>query len=267
MKLLLLLLVCVSCASYKGSQNFSVEENVFYAGNQQERQSADLFIPEGAGPYPGVVLVHGGGWAGRHKGDMESIAESLAGQGFVVMSINYRFAPEHRHPAPVDDLALAIKFLKNEKGRLKLDVARLGLWGYSSGAHTVSFYALTRASSEADKVQAVVAGGGPYDLTWYHRSPIINPYLDGFFKEKPDAYFAASPAWLVTKDAPPFFLYHGERDNLVEYAQMTAFEARLLRAGVYVRSHRVGWWGHAMTFAWPDRPVEKGIKFLQQKLR
>jgi len=267
MKHLLLLLLCLSCASYQGLSQFKVQKNQFYAGNQEERQSADFYVPQGTGPFPGVILVHGGGWSSRHKGDMDSIAESLATHGFVVMNINYRFAPKFQHPTPIDDLAMALKYFKHEAQRLKLEPSKIGLWGYSSGAHTVSFYALSRAGVPSEKVQAVVAGGGPYDFTWYHHSPIIGPYMGGFFNEKREAYFEASPAWIVTPQAPPFFLYHGKQDKLLEYVQQTSFKARLMRAGVFVKSHKVGWWGHAMTFAWPNRPVEKGVKFLQEQLR
>lgn len=242
-------------------------EDVPYTAAKEERQWGDLYVPEGPGPFPVVVVVHGGGWQIRHKGDMSSISSSIATHGFVVYNINYRFAPQHQHPAPVDDLEAAIRFLKENAATYHIDVNRIGLWGYSSGGHIVSYYALTRARTPELRVRAVVAGGAPFDFTWYPHSPYIHDYMGGYRAQKLDAYFEASPAHRVTKDAPPFFLYHGKSDNLLEYSQMQAFEAKLQQAGVYVKSHKVGWWGHSMTFAWPDRPVEKGVKFLAKWLK
>lgn len=58
-----------------------------------------------------IITVHGGGGDSRDNSDFTSIAESLASNGYNVFNINYRLAPKNVHPAPIDDLNLAIKFL------------------------------------------------------------------------------------------------------------------------------------------------------------
>src|SRR5207249_4581710 len=73
----------------------------------------DAFVPEGAGPFPTCILVHGGGWM---RGDKQSyikpLFEPLSKSGFAWFSINYRLAPDHRWPACADDVATAIRWVR-----------------------------------------------------------------------------------------------------------------------------------------------------------
>lgn len=192
---------------------------------------------------------------------MNSIAVSLASHGFVVYNINYRLAPEFKHPAPIEDLGEALKFFKAHAIEYKLDSERIGLWGYSCGSHISAYYALTNPG-----IKAVVAGGSPMDFTWYPHSPIISKYMGKERDEMLDEYFDASPMYKVTSKAPPFFLYHAENDKLVEFAQSSAFEAQLKKHRVPVKLHKIGWWGHATAFIFSEESVIKGVNFLKKSL-
>lgn len=263
MKLVLLFLI--GCASYKGDIPYRTEK-FFYSDDKSERQSGEAYIPSEGENLPGVVMVHGGGWDSRNYEDNRSIARSLASHGYTVININYRFPPKHLHPAPIEDLGLAIAWFKKNSSRLKLNPEKIGLWGYSAGGHITSLYALQKVGS-ADSVQAVVSGGTPYDLTWYTHSPIIGPYIGNRRDKKLEDYFQASPAWHIKKGAPPFFIYHAQNDKLVEYAQATSFEARMKREGNSIKRYKVPFWGHAFAFIFSDEAVKKGIKFLNKELK
>jgi acetyl esterase/lipase len=266
MKLILLLLVfLVGCASYKGNVPYS-EETFYYTANQIERQSGEIYVPTKGDNLPGIVMVHGGGWDSRDYTDNRSIARSLASHGYVVININYRFSPENRHPAPIEDLDSALKWFKGNAAKYRLNPRKIGLWGYSAGGHIVSFFALQNIGSPS-AVQAVVSGGAPYDLTWYTHSPIIGPYMGGFRNVKLEEYFAASPAWNIKPNAPPFYIYHAKNDKLVEYAQATSFEARMKREGNSIKRYKVPFWGHAFAFIMSDDAVKRGVKFLNKHLK
>lgn len=260
MKLLLIfhILFALSCASYKSNQKYSVKKDIKYGTH--DRHMGDLYLSQSTGQ-PIVVVVHGGGWSGRSKSDMDTIAESLASHGYNVFNINYRLAPEFKHPAPIDDLEQAIKFLEKEYAS-KIDMNKLGLWGYSAGSHIITYYGLAREN----RVKAMVAGGAPLDLTWWPYSPIVTPYMGYKMFDNVQGWLEASPVHYLKKGAPPIFMYHGIEDNLVEHSQMTAFDAKARLLGVETEMHHVSFWGHINTFVWSSESVEKGIKFLKRKL-
>ena len=263
---LLFFFVLCSCTNYPGNFKYVIKNNVHYNQDKSERHNGEVIMPDGLGPFPAVIVVHGGGWSSRSYEDTTSIAESLAGNGFVAYNINYRYSPEHHHPAQIDDLEAAIKFLKTNAKNYKVDTKRIGLWGYSSGGHTVSYYALTRAQNPDLKVGAVVAGGVPFDFTWYTRSPYIKGYMGNFRDKMFEQYVDASPSYRITKDSPPFFIYHAEKDTLVEHSQATSFEARLKMYQVPVERCDVSWWGHMTVFMFSSKPLQQGVEFLKRKL-
>lgn len=256
-----------SCATYHGKEKFKRFPDISYNGKNDQRHLSEVLIPEGKGPFPGVVVVHGGGWRSRKYSDMNSIAESLASHGFVVININYRFSPKFRHPAPIEDLQEALLFFKQKASDYKLDINKIGLWGYSSGGHTVSYYGITRNHLENLKVQAIVSGGAPYDFTWYPKSPYIRGYLGKYRNQMLKEYFEASPSNLVIEGLPPFFLYHAEGDTLVELAQATSFEAKLRAKNVKVKRYDIPFWGHVSGFILSDEAVKRGILFLEKELK
>lgn len=264
--LLALSFLFISCTTNLGDNHYRLIKNSYYTSAKEERQMGEVYIPTGQGPFPGVVLVHGGGWNSRSLSDMNSVAQSLASHGFVVYNINYRLAPKHLHPAPIIDLENALIFFKNHAKEYNLNPKRIGLWGYSSGGHITSYYALIHAKDKERKVQAVVAGGTPFDFTWYPNSPIFNKYMGGHRDKMLTQYFDASPAFKISSEAPPFYLYHAEEDKLIEFAQSTSFEAKLRAANVPVERHDIGWWGHATAFVFSEEAVVEGINFLKKKL-
>jgi acetyl esterase/lipase len=252
--------IASSCASYKSDKLFSKIENLPYTKNKTDKRlQGDLYLSS-TDKSPIVFVVHGGGWSSRTKSDMDALSESLASHGFNVFNINYRLSPEYHHPVAILNLEAAVKFMKENYPQV--DSSRIGLWGYSSGAHTSLMYGLKYNRD----VKVIVSGGAPYDLTWYKFSPYIKDYMgehrEGFLEE----YNEASPINYISAQGPSFFLYHGKSDTLLEHSQMTNFEAKLLTAGVDVESLSVSWWGHATLLLFSKEPIVKGINFLKRKL-
>ncbi|TPW18961.1 MAG: lipase/esterase [Elusimicrobia bacterium] len=224
-------------------------------------------MPEGPGPFPGMLVIHGGGWSARRPSDMAAIAKALARRGYVALNVTYRLAPEHLYPAAVDDVREALHWARAEASRLKLDPARVGAWGYSAGAHLAAMLGVADGEDLGDRVTAVVAGGTPADFEMYPKSPIITPFMGRTFAEAPEEWRAASPVNHATPDDAAFFLYHGTKDVLVEPAQAERMAAALAKAGV---RHQVFWQkgrGHVTAFVFDGAAVRAALTFLDSVLR
>lgn len=218
---------------------------------------ADVYQPQGAGPFPGMLLAHGGGWERRSRDDMSRLARYYVGRGYVVMNAGYRFAPEAVFPAQVHDLQQAMHWLHNEADRLNLDSGRIGAFGYSAGAHLLSLMALAAGTGRdldepwggiKTRPEVVVAGGSPMDLRKYKSGKLVPQFLGGSIKEIPETYARASPVTLVHAAAPPFFLFHGAWDQLVDIDHAEEFKSALERQDVPVVLEVLPARGHILTF-------------------
>jgi acetyl esterase/lipase len=239
---------------------------------------ADIYIPEGEGPFPGVLVVHGGAWRMGTRGQLSGVAQLLAKHGFAAVAISYRLAPEYKFPAQIEDCKAAVRWMRTNATRLKIDPKHIGGYGYSAGAHLVSLLGTTdlhdglEGAADASKLpstrlQCVAAGGTPCDLR-----PIpadvegLAFFLGGSPKTCPEQYRLASPAAFVTPDDPPMFFFHGENDRLVPLASPEHMRQQLSRAGVPADLYIVPNLGH--TAAAMDRgAIDRAIVFLEEHLK
>lgn len=242
-------------------------KTIQYAEHAGEVLTADVHRPEDEKIYPGVIMVHGGSWGGRSREDMTKLAELVASHGFVVMNISYRFAPKHRYPAQIEDVHAAVEWFRANAGELKLDATKLSGWGYSAGGHMITQWALLEGKkAQRPVLDAIVAGGTPFDLSWYPFSPIITHLLDGFRDERLKEYVEASPTTHVGPWAPAMFMFHAESDRLVEAVQSSHMQNLLRSHGVEAKLHLIGIFGHPTAFLFSQESVLKGISFLKEKL-
>lgn len=235
---------------------------------------ADLYLPERETPSPVVLMVHGGGWERRSRADMDWIAEDLASHGFAVMNIDYRFAPAFTFPAQLHDLQIARTWLNQFADQYQLDSSEVSAFGFSSGAHLVALLALV-ASTDSELNQpyggpdtgfkAVVVGGLPADLVAFDSGRLLRQFLGGSEDAKPDLYRKASPISHVSRQAPPFFLFHGTMDSLVPIRQAEKFRNALAVHSVETELFRMHWRGHVTSFLTAGDAVEAAIGFLARQ--
>jgi alpha-L-fucosidase 2 len=224
----------------------------------------DASTPEGPGPFPVAILVHGGGWSIGDKGgsnqpgnsaDISPWFATLTAAKFTWFSLNYRLAPAHPWPAMLEDVRTAIRWVKAHAADYRGDPRRIVLFGHSSGGHLAAEAAL-RAGDDT-RVQAFVGFAPVTDLVQDSVSRgFIGAGLQGLFHIPRDLtdssralLAAASPINHVTAAAPPVLLVHGDADKSVPYAQSLAFKARLDAAGVPCRLITVAGAPHSF-FAW-----------------
>ena len=156
-------------ANAQESLSVTVERDVVYRTVDAEPLRADVYLPaEDGDDRPAVLLVHGGGWSRGDRKEHEEQGRLLAEAGFVAVSVDYRFAPEHPYPAAVDDVQAAVRWLrkKAQRNTYGIDPDRIGALGSSAGGHLVGLLAVLgegRLDRRA-RVAAVVAWSGPMDL-------------------------------------------------------------------------------------------------------
>ncbi len=256
--------------------DYQVRTGVTYSPPQwPQALQADLYLPQVSEPAPAVLMVHGGGWERRSREDMTWLAETLAGHGFMVMNIDYRFAPEFTFPAQLHDLQVAMHWLRDQADELGADRERIGAFGFSSGAHLVALRA-TVASSDSDLDQphggpatrpgAVVAGGLPADLVAFGSGKLIRQFLGGNLDQMAETYRAASPITHVNAETPPFFLFHGGLDGLVPESQARSFQARLAEHGVANQLYIMHLRGHILSFLSAGTVMDEAMAFLDRHL-
>src|SRR5258707_7190195 len=103
---------------------------------------ARFYRPEGPGPFPAVLEVHGGAWTSGDRFNNVAIAEHLAAQGIVVLSIDFRMPPAARYPDTVADVNFGIRFLKANAVKFATRPGLVGGLGTSSGGHLLLLNAL-----------------------------------------------------------------------------------------------------------------------------
>ena len=244
-----------------------VENIVFTPGDWPEPLRADLYLPDRRGAMPVVIVVHGGGWANRGRDDMADISEKLAQHGYAVFNVNYRLAPRYRFPAQLEDMRAALAWLHDNAARYRLDLARVNTWGFSSGAHLAALLASAPYPSDAadlPRIRAVVAGGIPSDLRKYAEGPIVERFMGGKRDEMPRRYAEASPAYHVSPDDPPVFLYHGKLDWLVGDDQAIDYYNLLVANDVPAELYLHRWRGHMTLFLFGDDAENRAIDFLNR---
>jgi acetyl esterase/lipase len=201
--------------------------------------SLDLYRPASprTGPLPLVVMIHGGSWRGGSRRDLPELNRYLAARGYAVAAVSYRFAPANPHPAASNDIRAAIQFLKSNARRLGVDATRIALIGRSAGGQL----ALLEAYTGRDPgIRGVVAMYAPSDQVFGYENPsnprvinstvILENYLAGNPRTKPEAYRTASPINFVSRSTVPTLLVHGVKDELVWVRQSERLDAKLAAA-------------------------------------
>ncbi|WP_240783595.1 alpha/beta hydrolase [Stenotrophobium rhamnosiphilum] len=250
---------------------FDVQKNIIYTPKDWAvAQQADVYTPRGAGPFPAVLVVHGGGWARGSRYEMEHICKRLAEQGFVAVNIDYRLAPAHIFPAQLQDVQQAMLWMHAQAKNQKIDTQRLAVWGYSAGAQLAALLGALSPGDpnfvEGTRVQAVVAGGTPVDLRKGADSKLIRQYIGKPIAELPEPYRKASPIAFVSADDPPTFLYHGSIDWIVAEINATRMRDELERVGVPVELYIVHGVGHIGAY-FNRGATDAGVDFLIRRLR
>jgi acetyl esterase/lipase len=128
-------------AAGRGADAFTVED-IEYLHHDGKPLLLRLYRPNGPGPFPLLVDLHGGAWCGQDRTSDALFNEALARSGVVVAALDFRMPPIAGYPASLADINYAIRWLKARAGELKARADRVGLIGISSGAHQAMLSAM-----------------------------------------------------------------------------------------------------------------------------
>lgn len=230
-----------------------VERDVAYLAPDRA-EKADLYVPAKLEPskkYPGIVIIHGGGWSGGDKDSPRerNIAAALVPRGYVCMSVNYLLASKDTaaFPQNIQDCKRAVRWLRKNADRLQLDAAHIGAIGGSAGGHLTALLAASGPETGIDppedaehscRVQAAVplyphcassweAGVGEKHTRYTRLWMFAKSQTDA-----PQLWDSGSPIKQLSKDDPPLLIIHGTADTTTPLDQSRRLHEAALAIGV-----------------------------------
>ncbi|GAB4456350.1 MAG: alpha/beta hydrolase fold domain-containing protein [Armatimonadaceae bacterium] len=293
--LLALLFSLARPVNAQGGQRPMLPENVKklsdieYARVDGHSLRLDLYLLENPkGKLPVVVWVHGGGWGKGSKDNTPALF--LTRHGYAVASISYRLSGVANFPAQIQDCKAATRWLRANADKHGLDADHIGAWGASAGGHLVAMLGTTGESKDFDnahgnreftsRVQAVVDFFGPTDFLQMDKHAPADSRITHDAPDSPESLLIgapiqenrekvqkANPITYIHKNAPPFLIVHGDKDNLVPVHQSKLLHEALNQAGVPNTLWIIEGAGHGFGVEHRDELESRIRKFFDQHLK
>jgi acetyl esterase/lipase len=194
----------------------------------------DVIVPNGNGPFPVLLYCHGGAWVAGNPASHRKLTFRFAERGFLVVSVDYRLAPEYPFPAGFDDCCAALRWTVRNAHRFGGDPARLAIGGDSAGGNLAAAVAIHCAQRPREpRIAAAVLIYGVFDF-----ADVGGPLFSGALRE---AYLGRKAGDDLLRDhrvspihgaaqLPPSLVIVGSQDPLL--ADSKALAVRLTAAGV-----------------------------------
>ena len=242
--------------AYSPTQSFEVEvHEQEYRTDGNESWIVRIYQPQGTGPFPALLDVHGGAWNRGERSNDAVMNHALAASGMVVAAIDFRLAPAHPYPAQVIDVNYATRWLKAHAADFNATAEQVGGIGSSSGGHTLMLSAMRPNDPRYSVLDLVgTAGADGVDASLAYTIccwPVLDPYARYLYaQESNNARLAASSeAYFLSQDTmqegnpqhilergekvelPPTLLIQGTKDDNVPLAIPQRFETAFSGAG------------------------------------
>ena len=225
----------------KKRRGVEVSRDIVYRRAAGTVLELDVVAPSQRGTKrPAILQIHGGSWIMGDKREQGwPLLSHLAANGWVCFNVNYRLSPGATFPDHLIDLKASLAWIRQHADEWGIDPSFIAVTGGSAGGHLAALMALTANEPEyqpgfedADtSLQAAVPIYGVYDFTsrlgtnrlpfWYRR--LEEKIMKAFRDEEPEKFRRASPIDRIHRDAPPFFIVHGDRDTLAPVEEARYF--------------------------------------------
>ncbi|MFL6156154.1 MAG: alpha/beta hydrolase [Marmoricola sp.] len=252
--------IAADVRQHQPPRSWTTRTDLVYAPGTGRDGRFDLVVPDGPGPHPLVVWVHGGGWHFGDKGDVLPYLELLADQGFAGVGVNYPLAPSSRYPAAPRHVNEALRHLVEHAAEYDLDPSRIVLAGDSAGAQVASEVAVLTTSEAyaarstlspalgAEQLRGALLFCGIFDPP----GVVLSDRMFGAVLESAMWSLSGHRTWAATEvcdlmnvahrataDFPPTMLAAGMQDPLTP-GQTPVMAARLTELGVPLDTYLPG---------------------------
>jgi len=246
-------------AAYDPAAKFElkVSEVEFRRNGAGRMLMARIYQPQGAGPFPTLLDLHGGAWNNKDRRAEEPMDRAIAASGVLVVAIDMTLAPEAPYPACVQDANYGVRWLKSKAAGWNGDAAKIGVYGSSSGGHVAELLGMRPLDARYNAIPLVSA---PNDATVAYvatRSPISNTFArfqnaeqkkrDNMIKNNKtffvpwETIHEANPQEILERREPilmvPLLIMQGALDDNVLPAAQEKFAATYKAAGGRVDLH------------------------------
>jgi len=272
---------------------FTRQADVVYGRKDGTALTMDVLTPQKNANGAAAILVVSGGWSSAHEFPPKSaFAGELLKRGYTVFAVYHGSQPQYTIPEIIRDVNRAVRFIRHHARDYKVDPGRLGIYGASSGGHLALMQGLAGDAGDpsakdpvervSSRVQAVACFFPPTDFLNYGkpgevalgRGPLAGLKAAFAFREfdtKTRTFIPVkdqgqilkigrqiSPAYHVSRGAPPALIFHGDADKLVPIQQSELLVRKLKEAGVEAKLVVKPGVGHAyglvmgLGYGWPN---------------
>jgi acetyl esterase/lipase len=208
-------------ASPARADSVSVQNDVTYGEATGVQLTMDVYQPSGNGPFPALIMIHGGVFTHGDKSNLTPDATFFAQSGYACFSINYRLAPQYKFPAGLEDAQTAVQFVRDHADQYNVNPDRIGVLGASAGGTYGDLLATVGSGSRTtgSRILAGVAWSGPTVITAFHavERELFGP------NPSADQVAQIDPATYVDRTDAPMLFANGTGEEIpVDQAQRMA---------------------------------------------
>jgi len=245
--------------AFRAPDGVEIQRDLVYATIGERELHLDLFLPKnGNGPFPAVVYVHGGGWSGGGRNAFQRQAAYMATKGYAGACIEYRLSGVAHYPAALYDAKAAVRWVRANAAKYRIDPDRIGIMGFSAGGHLAALESVSAETADVNAADPIDKASSKPDfvvlgypwlnamvpntqglITYCATTPMVKTVPQDKCKEFETKY---SPVRFVTSATPPTFLYITSDDKTVDVqASIDYFEAmRAAKASIEFHSFAHG---------------------------
>ncbi len=233
----------------------AIQTGVAYLNDSNPYHQMNVYQPNGTGPFPAIIYIHGGGWVEGNRSDFSDIAQLYAKRGIVGFSIDYTLAKpaQTAWPQNIIDVIAALSYIKQNAATYNIDTDRIAVLGSSAGAHLASLVGTLQGNESFlsntsfngtlhSQVCLVINYDGVENLEYVGQNStqnlnllynIVSSQFGGVtYTQNPNLWREASPATYISPVDATFVFVHGIEDRIVPIEVAQSFNNKLQAAGV-----------------------------------